>query len=102
MEVMSGGDLELSIEQQFALRAVLALHFGLRSMPSVGGKALVDSMGPIVAQAITAILVGTKCPFGSPPSIIIGDFDSRLNAYQHCHHNPRHCWDNGRAIPCPL
>jgi len=61
------------------------------------------AMFPIQSYA-NHILAGTMCPYGTPPTNIVREFDSERNMYWKCLHGPnRHCWSfDGKAINCPI
>lgn len=96
--MISGENLGLSADQKIALAALAASAHAMRFV----GNIVRDAASPSIASAASAVVGGTKCPFGHPPADIIGDFDGTRHLYLRCLHSPRHCWDfGGNPIPCP-
>jgi hypothetical protein len=96
--MISGENLALSPDQRIALAALGAAAHAMRFV----GTTVSLAAAPSLLSAVSAVLAGTQCPYGSPPSDLIPDFDSSRNIYMRCLHWPHHCWDlSGRSISCP-
>ncbi len=97
-----GTDLELSPEQRVALLGIQAVALALSAFRTNIGATLGLALEPSLAQATSAILSPTKCPYDHPPADIIQDFDSKKNMYLHCLHASTHCWNmSGHFVGCP-
>jgi hypothetical protein len=96
------GDLELNIEQRVALAAINAAYLATRSLSTEFGISLHASVGPFLAQAVTAAVSALQCPYSSPPADVVRDFAPNKDMYMRCLHGTRHCWTlSGHSITCP-
>jgi hypothetical protein len=96
--MISGENLELNPDQRVALAAIGAAAHAMQFVGITVGLAA----APSLVSAASAVVSGTQCPFGSPPSDLIADFDSGRNMYLRCLHFPHHCWNlSGNSITCP-
>jgi hypothetical protein len=92
---LSRESLALRQDQLFLLGSVQTLAVGLHALG--GLESVAQSLLSTVSTSVSM-----DCPYGSPRSPIVGDFDSSSNMYLHCNHSPKHCWSwTGNSITCP-